>query len=379
MKISIIGGGIGGLTLAIALQQRGIAAHVYEAAAELRPVGKGIWLPTNGMLVMERLGLADILVGQGIELERIEVHDQKQGRLQTIDLGVIKKQFGRTTTSILRADLQATLAAQIPAAQIHLGKRCTAVSQTPHTVTATFADGSNATSDLLIGADGLRSVVREQVAPAHPLRYSGQTCYLGLADIALPDDLLRVVREIWGGRLRFGYSAVAAERVYWFAPQTAPAGAPPPAAPRVELLRAYADFPAPVREIIGKTDEAEMMKVDLHDIRPLQKWADGRLALLGDAAHGMTPNMGQGGAQAIEDAFALAHLLVESSDHQTAFSAYTALRQPKAHRVAALSRRFGQLAHLASPLLCTVRNGAFRLLPAGVNQRQAAALYRLDF
>ncbi|MCB0008377.1 MAG: FAD-dependent monooxygenase, partial [Anaerolineales bacterium] len=165
MKIMIVGGGIGGLTTAVALRQAGFAPLVYEAAPSLEPVGKGIWLPTNAMLVLERLGLAEALVALGIELTAIEVHDRATGRLQAIDLAAVKAHFGRTTTSILRADLQATLAAALPAESIQLGKRCVAVQQAEAGVTVTFADGSTAAADLLIGADGLRSVVRDQVAP----------------------------------------------------------------------------------------------------------------------------------------------------------------------------------------------------------------------
>ena len=379
MKINIIGGGIGGLTLAIALQQRGIEAHVYEAAAEIRPVGKGIWLPTNAMLVMERLRLADALIAHGIELNRIEVHDKTAGRLQAIDLVKIKQQFGRTTTSILRADLQATLAAHVAEGSLHLNKRVTAVSQTTNQVTATFDDGSQAHSDLLIGADGLRSQVREAVEPGVPLRYSGQTCYLGVSHIQLPPHLLRVVQEIWGGKFRFGYSAVGQNRVYWFAPQAAPANTSPPADMLAQLKRDYADFPAPVGDILAHTPVGEIMKVDLNDVAGVDRWWNGRIVLIGDAAHAMTPNMGQGGAQAIEDAYALAQLLADNQSHETTFAQYQKLRQPKAQRVAALSWRFGQLAHNQSSLVRGVRNAAFKLLPASLNQRQAEQLYRLDF
>lgn len=378
MKINIIGGGIGGLTTAIALQQQGIEAHIYEAAPQIRPVGKGIWLPTNAMLVMARLGLAEELIAQGVELERIEVHDKTAGRLQAIDLIRVKHQFGRTTTSILRADLQATLAKRVAEGGLHLNKRCTAVAQDNAGVTVTFDDGSQARSDLLIGADGIRSRVREVVAPKTTLRYAGQTCYLGVAHIQLPPHLLRVVQEIWGGRLRFGYSAVGKDRVYWFAPQSAPPHTPPPADVLARLCTDYADFPAPVSDILAHTAAEEIIKLDLNDIEPLNSWGNGRVVLIGDAAHAMTPNMGQGGAQAIEDAYALAQTLAQETSYSAAFQAYETLRRPRAERIAALSWRVGQMAHQTSPLVRSLRNAVFKLLPRRLNQRQAERLYRLD-
>lgn len=380
MKITIIGGGIGGLTTAIALQQHGFDAHVYEAAPEIRPIGKGIWLPTNAMLVMERLGLAEELIALGMELDRIEIHDKTAGVLQSIDLVAVKKRFGRTTTSILRSDLQSTLAAHVAPGTLHLGKRCQRVSQTPGVARIDFADGTTEWAELVIGADGIRSVVRESVKPNIPLRFSGQTCYLGVANGGLSNKGAPIVKEIWGGTHRFGYSAVGAGKVYWFAPiAVQERNTPAPTDPLTMLRTAYADFPAPVQEILDCTDSAEIIKVDLNDFAPIHKWHEGGIVLLGDAAHAMTPNAGQGGAQAIEDAYALAKMLTEHDSLETALPAYTALRRPKAHRITTLAYRMGQLAHTRSLLLRTARNTIFKATPKRLNQQQIESLYSLNF
>ena len=123
MKIIIIGGGIGGLTVAVALQQRGFEAHIYEAAPEIRPVGKGIWLPTNAMLVLDRLSIGKVIAAKGLPLERIELHDKSAGLLQAMDLREVCQRYGQTTVSILRADLQAGLVAALPQHTLHLSKR----------------------------------------------------------------------------------------------------------------------------------------------------------------------------------------------------------------------------------------------------------------
>ena len=379
MKIMIIGGGIGGLTTAVSLRHFGFEPHVYESASEIRPVGKGIWLPTNAMLVMERLGLADTLADQGVPLDAIQLEDKSGTVLQTIDLQQVRQRFGRTTTSIMRADLQASLAAALPPDSIHLNKRCVSVTQDADRVTVQFDDETAVSADLVIGADGIRSNVREAVQPNVPLRYAGQTCYLGIAAMNMPHTHRQTVREIWGGDLRFGYSAVGPNKIYWFAPQTAPASGQP--APKMQTLLAqqYADFPDPVAEIIRHTAEADIMRVDLNDFAPLPTWHSGRVLLLGDADHAMTPNLGQGGAQAIEDGLALAQFLSQSASMPAALEQFVALRQPKTSRIVKTAWRFGQIAHLRQPLLRQLRNLAFRLTPHRIKQQQVEAIYQLNF
>ena len=378
MNISVIGGGIGGLATAVALQQRGFDVHVYESAAELAPVGKGIWVPTNAMLVLDRLGLGDAVAARGVALERIEVRDKNGGVLQAIDLGDVHTRFGRTTVSILRADLQAVLVGALRAGTLHLGKRCIKVDRSDSGAVASFDDGTHAEGDIIVGADGVRSIVREAVSPNVSLRYSGQTCYLGVADLWLPPDLERTVWEVWGGAHRFGFSSVAADRVYWFAPATAPEGGWEP--PDVtELGNRYADFPAPIPDIIRHTPEQDIIRVDLHDFAPITRWSRDRFVLVGDAAHAMTPNLGQGGAQALEDAYVLAEALAHENTLEAAFAAYARVRQPKATRIVNTAWWYGRLAHVEAPWLRGLRNTTLRLTPNRVNRRQAYALYRLNY
>ena len=378
MNISVIGGGIGGLATAVALQQRGFDVHVYESAAELGPVGKGIWVPTNAMLVLDRLGLGDAVAARGVALGRIEVRDKNGGVLQAINLEDVYTRFRRTTVSILRADLQAVLIGALHARTIHLGKRCIKVDRSDSGAVASFDDGTHAEGDIIVGADGVRSIVREAVSPNVSLRYSGQTCYLGVADVRLPPDLERTVWEVWGGAHRFGFSSVAADRVYWFAPATAPEGGWEP--PDVtELGNRYADFPAPIPDIIRHTPEQDIIRVDLHDFAPITRWSRGRFVLVGDAAHAMTPNLGQGGAQAIEDAYVLAEALAQETSVEAAFAAYARIRQPKATRLVNTAWWLGRLAHVEAPWLRGLRNTTLRLTPDRVNRRQAYALYRLNY
>jgi 2-polyprenyl-6-methoxyphenol hydroxylase-like FAD-dependent oxidoreductase len=152
MKILTIGGGIGGLTTTIALQHKGFDAHVYEAAAAVQPVGKGIWVPTNAMRVLERLGLSDAVVRSGIPLERIEVHDKQDGVLGRLNLHQVQVKHRHTTISIHRAALHRVLFAHVQPGTFHPGKRCTGLIQANNGVTVQFQDGTQVAGDVLVGA-----------------------------------------------------------------------------------------------------------------------------------------------------------------------------------------------------------------------------------
>jgi 2-polyprenyl-6-methoxyphenol hydroxylase-like FAD-dependent oxidoreductase len=375
MRIAVIGGGIGGLAAGVALQQRGFEAHVYEAAPELRPIGKGIWVPTNAMLTLERLGLADAVAVRGVPLQRIEVRDRTGRVLQAIDLVEVLDRFGRTTTSIMRSELQSVLAGALAPGTLHLRMRGTGVRPVGASAIVEFEGGTEVEADVVVGADGIRSTVREAVAPGATLRYSGQNCHLGIASIALPVELERTVWEVWGGTNRLGFSAVADGKVYWFAPALAPAGGGPEPEPMARLMERYAEFPAPVPAIVAATDPADVMRVDLFDLRPPDRWWRGRVVLLGDAAHAMTPNLGQGGAQAIEDAWTLAEALAAGGEPEAAFADYQGRRRPRATRIARTSWWFGQMAHLRPAWARGLRNLGLRGIPRSVERRQRDELY----
>ena len=382
MTVNVIGGGIGGLATAVALQRQRIDAQVYESAAELAPVGKGIWVPTNAMLVLDRLGLGDAVTERGVALDRVEVRDVGGDVLQDVNLGDVRARFGRTTVSVLRCDLQAVLADALQPGTLHLGRRCVGVRAAGPRPAAVFDDGGEAQADLVVGADGLRSIVREAVVPGVPLRYAGQSCYLGVADFCLPDDLARTVWEVWGGPTRFGFSSVGPNRVYWFGPITAPKGAATADVSESDMgaLRdRYAEFPGPIPDIVRHTTAADTIRVDLYDFAPIRQWQRDRVVLVGDAAHAMTPNLGQGGAQAIEDAYALALCLASDPDVGAALTRYEQTRRPKASQIVRTAWWFGKLAHLEGRWPRRLRNVALRSTPERVSRRQINALYTLNY
>lgn len=376
MEILIAGGGIGGLTVAAALQRAGFDAHVFEAAPELRAVGAGIWMPPNAMTVLAGLGMADDITAAGLPLDGIEVIDVDAGPIQTIDVTGLVPVVGFPTIAIRRSELQRVLASALRPDTLHLGREVVRYEHAGRGVRLHFADGSDAGGRMLIGADGLRSAVRRQMRPDVHLRYSGQTCFRGLAPMELPEALRALTREIWGGAERFGFSAVGGGAVYWFAPITSPPDTTTePAQSKQQLLARYARFPSVVSDIIEATPQAAILQTDLFDIRPFRGWHDDRVVLLGDAAHATTPNLGQGGAQAVEDALCLASALRDGGLDGHALSAYERRRWRRTRDITSLSRTFGRMAHWRHPILRRIRNAALRATPRGASRRRMVDLY----
>ncbi|MES2176349.1 MAG: FAD-dependent monooxygenase [Gemmatimonadota bacterium] len=380
MNIAIIGGGIGGLATAIALQQRGVRANIYEAAPEITAVGAGIMLPPNAMEVLGRLQLADAVRADGFLLDSGEVRDVRDGLLQRFELSGRVDRADMTTLAIHRARLQRILVSQLPSESVHVGRRCVGVEDTPVGARIRFADGSELCADVVIGADGLRSIVREYVRPGMPLRYAGQTSHRAVARFSLPNDALRSGTELWAPGRRFGFGAIATDEVYWFTAMDTEAGQrEDPLHLHARLTALYADFPAPVPALIAATEPADIIHTDLFDFVPMRPWHRGRVVLIGDAAHATTPNLGQGGAQAIEDAWFLADRLANCADSRAAFTEFEARRVEKTRRIVERSRQMGHLGHLRNPLARRLRNIALRLVPESVGRRQMESIFRLNF
>jgi 2-polyprenyl-6-methoxyphenol hydroxylase-like FAD-dependent oxidoreductase len=222
--------------------------------------------------------------------------------------------------------------------------------------------------------------VRDQLFPGVKLRYSGLTCYRGISDLGLPADLAAVCREVLGGTSRFGFSAVGRQQVYWFAPTVAPAGGrDEPAKLLAKLTELYSRFPSPVPEILAAARSEEIIRTDLFDFPPIGNWHSGNVVLLGDAAHAMTPNLGQGGAQAIEDAYVLADQLGKVSSITEALAQYQRIRRPKAAWIVNTAWSYGRMAHWRNPMAVWLRDLAFRTAPPSATWKQLDRIYGLDF
>jgi 2-polyprenyl-6-methoxyphenol hydroxylase-like FAD-dependent oxidoreductase len=368
MRVIVVGGGIAGLSAAIGLRQSGHEAIVLERAPSFDPIGAGLTLFANAMSALDRLGMRDAVAAQGAQAKRSAILTWKGRELAQVPRDVLEG-----TIAIHRADLQRELAAA--GGEMRLGTEITAVEQRDDGVVARGADGSEERGDLLVGADGLSSVIRSAIADVRP-RYAGYTAWRGVSPV--PVELGRLT-ESWGVGERFGLVDIGRGRTYWFATKNAPEGEPDePEGKRAEILRRFSGWHEPIAAIVDSADEGAILRNDVYYLEPLPRWSEGRIVLVGDAAHAATPGVGQGAAQAIEDAVVLADRLARNGDVATALGEYEAIRRPRAEAVLKLSRRVDKAAQLASPLGCRFRNAIVRRLTERAQRRQLEPLVRYE-
>jgi FAD-dependent urate hydroxylase len=366
-KAIIIGAGIGGLSAGLALQQAGVAVEIYERAPELKSVGAGISLWANAIKALDQLGVGKRVRSMG-KAEGGGFHTPSGRTLLMMGIGEVEQRLGAPTLVLHRAELSQILLEPYTGA-LHLDKRFTHYEESNGAITAHFADGTQASGDLLICADGIHSVLRQSWFPASQPRYAGYTAWRGV----LPFDHQQVGRH-WGETLgcgtRVGIAPLSEGRVYWFATQNLPANTRiAREAQQAHLLALFGNWYAPIPHLIRQTSSDAILQNDIYDLEPLSHWVRGRAALLGDSAHAMTPNMGQGGCQAIEDAVVLGKCLRLAPTVAEALQRYQSQRLPRANHVMRASRRIGQAITIANPLVCALRDTFFRLLPAQAQLR----------
>ena len=372
----IIGAGIAGLTLGIALRQRGIEAEICEAAPELHPLGAGIWMAPNAMQIFGRLGFAQPIIQAGAEVERVALYDSRLREISSSSLARVREKFGFTIVAIQRAELHRILLDGFGSRSLHLGKRLVSIENHLAAPTAVFDDVTSVSAPYLIGADGIHSVARKLIRPAALPRRTGQLCWRGLTDFDLLREFRRCTVEIWSARSRMGIADVGHGRAYWFLVSSGiVAGRPRPSDSIAELLEIVKDYDGPSRDLIRATPVSAVSEIELTDLAPRLPWSAGNVCLIGDAAHPTTPNMGQGGGQAVEDAWTLARCLAEYPEPAQAFHVFETARFKKVKTVVDSSRRLGALVHSGWP---RVRNFLFRLAPEELTMRAMERLYRVD-
>jgi 2-polyprenyl-6-methoxyphenol hydroxylase-like FAD-dependent oxidoreductase len=367
MRVIVVGAGIGGLTTAIALSRRKVDVEIYERATRLADVGAGVSLWPNALKALHQLGMKAALDAMSFVSDVGALRIADGTFLSRTTATEFVRRFGFPTTVFHRAELLAALVQAATTIPIHLGRPCRDFEQSGDRVTVHFADGTEATGDVLVGADGLRSVVRERLGIPGALKYAGYTAWRGVARFDTGD---LIAGETFGCGQRFGVVPITGNRVYWYATDNvAEGGRDEPAAAKQRLLERFRTWHAPIPAVIAATDAEAILRNDIYDRDPVEQWGEGRVTLLGDAAHPMTPNLGQGGCQAIEDGLVLARHLGGGPDVPTALRAYESERIPRTSSIVTSSRRVGQMGQIASPIFCKLRNVALGMIPLSMTYR----------
>ncbi|MFC7310560.1 FAD-dependent monooxygenase [Streptomyces monticola] len=339
----VIGGGIGGLTAAAALHQQGWTVTVLERAAALEPVGAGISLAPNSQRALDVIGLGD------------EIRDlaawQGDGGLRTpgghwlsrTDSKVLARRFGGALVLLHRATLVDVLSSRLPSTAVRTAQAAHLVDAGgPGRPAVVRTPDGELEADLVIGADGINSGVRGALFPAHPgPAYSGFTTWRMV--VPAPERPFGS-HETWGRGEIWGSHLMKDGRAYAYAAAGVPAGGRAPDGEKAELLRRFGDWHHPVPEILAAAHPGQVLRNDVYYMREaLPAYHKGRVVLLGDAAHAMTPSLGQGGNQAIEDAVVLAHHVRPDGDLDAALAAYTKDRLPRTMDIVRKAYRMGRV------------------------------------
>lgn len=375
--VVIAGAGIGGLALAAALQRRRIPVRVLERTAALAPVGAGLVLQPNAMTVIAALGLSDAVIAAGRQVARAAILDARGRALGgEQDLQALTAQFGAPAVAIHRARLHRVLEEAVAPGTIDLGVTVVAFEARGGSVSIRCDNDATIEAAALVGADGLRSNVRRRlVGDGEPI-YSGYTSWRGVTVAGRGPSLSRT-SESWGRGERFGMADIGHGEIYWFAVANAPPGGRDQA-PHAELLHRFGDWHEPIRAVLEATPRERIVRTDIADRQPITRWHEGRVALLGDAAHPMTPNLGQGACQAIEDAAVLAHALATHDTIESAFASYERQRVARANAIVMGARRLGAVAQWSNPLLVLARDTLLRFTPDRVTRRSVQSLWKSD-
>ncbi|WP_272151442.1 FAD-dependent monooxygenase [Tenacibaculum aiptasiae] len=380
-NISIIGGGIAGLVTALSFEKLNIPYKLYERAETLKAIGAGIWLSPNALQVFEWLdpNLLEEIQKNGNSFTRILVADHKLNPISDSDQTFVKNRFGYTTMAIHRGKLQKILYSYLNTNNIVLGKSFKKYFlNNDSSYKVEFTDGTTIKTSAIVGADGIHSKVRKQLFPKSKIRYSGQTCWRGVSNYELPPKLASIGFTLWGQKLQFGVSKIEDGKTYWFAVKLSlPNQKDNKETLKKNLTKLFSEYHTIANDLIKNTPINNIIRGNLSDLELLDKWSENNISLIGDAAHSMTPDLGQGGAQAIEDAYYLSNLIKKSKNNTSAFDKFYAYRKNKVIKLVKNSRITSKIAITNKPLEI-LRNFILRMTPTKLLQKQMIELYQID-
>lgn len=370
VRVAIVGGGIGGLTVALALRKFGFEAEVYEQAPELLDVGAAIAVWPNALRVLDQLGLADTIrahAGEIKEIQWLESHGFVINRLSILP-----------SVALHRADLQATLLHALPSTSIKLGHSLVSFQQCNDKVVATFTNGHSIEADFLIGADGIHSDVRAQLLGDDPPVYRGYIVWRGIS-AATPDSIPPATAiEIHDRGRRFGIGPVGGGRIGWWASSNSTTQHTQTEDAHHELLRLFKDWYHPAVQLIEETPPHRILTTAACDREPTRTWGNKRVTMLGDAIHPTTPNLGQGGCLAIEDAMVLARCFGTYGATEEALRKYESCRYQRTAALTKYSRYYGTVGQSENLFILLFKQSLLPLAPEAMLQRLVQTVFDYD-
>jgi 2-polyprenyl-6-methoxyphenol hydroxylase-like FAD-dependent oxidoreductase len=359
LRAIIVGGGIGGLTAAIALRRAGHQAVVLERAKSIDHValGAGVHLWTNALQALQAIDLAGEVAAAGTTVTAHRYLSWQGRPLGALRVGEVSAELGAPTVGLSRPELHRTLASALEDGVVRFNAEFIGFEQNTRRVVARLADGGEEQGDILVGADGIKSVVRQQLHGWTEPHYSGLTAWRAICDFTSPQVAVGEMCIYWGPGARILHYHVSGQRLYWLSlVKSPPRQRDPEGASKAAVSAHYLGWPRHVREMLAATEEAAILRTDIVDRDPLRRWGQDRVTLLGDAAHPMYPDMAQGAGQAIEDAVSLAAVLRDATDPVTALRDYEQRRLRRANGFVKTSRIVNKMSLMQAPLMCAVRN-----------------------
>ena len=370
--IGIIGGGIGGIAAAVALHRSGVNVSVYEREEQLREVGAGMMLWPNATRILRELGLLEDVVAHSGRNTHFLVRKSTGQILMSIALG----NFDVPAVCMRRADLLSILLSALPGECLHLGYQFERLQQEKGKARLHFEDGRMKEHDGVVGADGIRSRVRTQLFGGSKPIYRGYTVWRGLARYDGGALTPGHNSESWGKGMRFGILNTGHRRYTWYATaNVSPHHLDAQSGRRQELQRLFAGWHEPIADFLNAAEESEILKNGARDCAPLPCWGKGIVTLLGDAAHPCTPNLGQGGCMALEDALVLAKSVKREPSLQLAFRRYESLRLNRTKHIQQRSLLMGHIGQWQNPLIVAGRQIVTRMLPARIFEHNLRKVY----